>query len=437
MRGYLVGPGSEVEGKSYYVLDGREPATAPAWLLDLVGKERASSTLVNGDLVVNERERIALGENDTELFSLGCNFRRRGFTEEAIKTFLRAVLDSGLVEQIPGNEYSERDIQRLARQAARYDPDLGELSFVEDEWISAADISLVGPPIDWWVRGYIPRGELVTLYGDGGIGKSSWASWLASNVTGKGGKFVFVGIEEPFTRFAARAVLGGADRSRLFAIPNAHALVLPKDCEDLKKQVILAEADVLYFDSIYSHFNSVPGENAAERARKALAPLASLAISTGCTVIAVFHKGKSGSYLGSTEMLNVARYALEADRKHNGPLKLWVAKTNLYDPGDAMTFKAEDAEIRDPESGQVQYEVLEDGELAPMKIKVLTRIENTSSYAEEERGDSEAERFQAILKILKEDPEASANFIYKMVGGRKADVLEQVKALKGEVVPTE
>ena len=34
VKGYLVGPGSEVDGKIYHVLDGRDPVPAPAWLLE-------------------------------------------------------------------------------------------------------------------------------------------------------------------------------------------------------------------------------------------------------------------------------------------------------------------------------------------------------------------------------------------------------------------
>src|SRR5580698_5795723 len=341
VRGYLVGPGSEVDGGHYYTVDEREPSEAPSWLLAMVDKGRPESTLVNGELILHERESIAIGENDVELFSLACNFRRRGFTEAAILKYLRGIVDSGLVEQIPGNEYHERDLARLAKQASRYDPVTDTMLFNE-AWVSADEIALVGPPIDWWIRHYIPRGELVTLYGKGGIGKSSWASWLAAEVTRKGGKFVFVGVEESFARFAARSVLGGAVRDKLFAIPNAYNFTLPKDADTLRDQIVLAQADVVYFDSIYSHFATVPGENAAERARKSLAPLANIALSTGATIIAVFHENKAGTYLGSTEMINVARYALRAQREGNAPLRVWVDKTNFVDPGSAMQFHADD-----------------------------------------------------------------------------------------------
>jgi hypothetical protein len=429
VHGYLVGPGSEVDGNHYYTLDEREPTEAPPWLLAMVDRARPDSTLVNGELVLHEREKIAIGENDVELFSLACGFRRKGFTEAAIADYIRAIIDSGLVEQIPGNEYHERDILRIAKQAARYDPELGDIGLFDEEWVCAADIALVGPPIKWWIRHYIPRGELVTLYGAGGIGKSSWASWLAAEVTRKGGKFVFIGVEESFQRFASRAVLGGADRTKLFSIPNAHNFTLPKDADTLKDQVMMMDADVVYFDSIYSHFGSVAGENAAERARKSLAPLANIALTTGTTIIAVFHENKAGTYLGSTEMINVARYALCAQRQGAQPLKIWVAKTNFVDPGEAMQFLATDMELRDTETNQVQLEEMEDGSLQPMHVKVLHRGENTM-LGELEEEDKAGSRIRQIVQLLEDNPTMSASAVFDIVGGHRADVMAIVKGIK-------
>ena len=432
VRGYLVGPGSEVDGTTYFMLDEQQPVEAPKWLLDLVSEDRPSTTLVNGELVFNERDKIKIGENDTELFSLACNFRRRGFNEAAISALLWGIVHSGVVEQIPGNEYHEKDIRRLAKQAARYDPVTGELTLGTDAWQCAADIPLVGPPVDWWVHGFIPRGELVTLYGRGGIGKSSWASWLAGEVTRRGGKFIFIGVEESFTRFAARAVLGGADRKRLYCLPDAGVCRVPRDVEKLRSGLTgLGDSNqcVLYFDSIYSHFESTPGDNAAERARRCLGPLAGLAAAAGTTVIATFHENKAGTYLGSTEMINVARYALRAQREGRTPLRVWVEKTNFVDPGCAMQFEAHDTELRDPETQQVQYEVKEDGELVPMVIKVLSRIADCSQYEEVDE-DEGADRIKTIASMLESDPEMPASKIYRLVGGRKSETLAAIRSLR-------
>ena len=374
-RGYIVGPGSSLtSGESYIIRDGREPAPAPAWLLEFAVR-REEPLLLNG--VATERGMISDGERDNELTAFAGYLRRKGFTGEAIVRALNAIVDSGLVEQPPGREVTQRDTARIARSVSKYAPgdDLGELlgPIAADAWVCGSTVQLVGPPKRWWVRGFVPQSELVMLYGRGGVGKSSFASWLAAEVTCKGATFVYAGVEEPFERFLMRAVLMGADRSLIYSIPHASALVLPRDVPGLRAALETAKTGVLYFDSIYSHFATSKGENTAERARRCLGPLAEMAQETGTTVIGVFHENKAGDYLGSVEMVNVARYVLKATRDRNKPMKIAVDKTNIWDPRCMMTFEGREVKAVDPQSGDVQLEEQADGTLGPLMVTIVDR----------------------------------------------------------------
>lgn len=436
VKGYLVGPGSKVDGKEYVVVDAVEPLEAPEWLLEKVRKGRTQEVYVDGQ-PIQDRDKIAIGENDVELFSLACNMRRRGFTKDAILSMLMGIVNSGVVEMVPGSEYSLHDLDRLARQAARYEPEY-DISHLHDEaWVCATDINLVGPPIRWWVRGFVPRAELVMLYGKGAVGKSSFASWLASEVTRKGGKFLFVGVEEPFTRFAARAIIGEGKRELLFTMPNATSFQLPRDAEKLRDQIVLAQANVVYFDSIYSHFPSGGGDNAAERARRCLGPLAEIAQDTGCTIVATFHENKMGQYLGSTEMLNVPRYVLKATRGV-GPLRISVDKTNLFDPGYVMQLDARDEVFMDPATGIEQLEENDEGKLVPMTIKVLSRVSNGSveDFIGDELNldnvdDSQALLEAKVVQAIADYPHLGPQRLYEKVGGSKQKTLRLISQIKG------
>ena len=247
-----------------------------------------------------------------------------------------------------------------------------------------------------------------------------------------------MGIEEPFVRFAARAILGGGDRSKLYALPDASSFAIPKDIGKLREQIVRCQASLVYFDSIYSHFATRPSDNAAERARKCLGPLAELAQSTGCTVVAAFHENKCGDYLGSTEMRNVPRYLLKATRDAGRPLRLSVDKTNLFDPGFAMQFEATDDVFRDPATNQVQYEEKEDGSTEPMMIKVLHRGENLTGLNLEEIDTTQTERDGSIIKLLQDKPDISSNEIIRRVGGKKAEMLPRIRSIRQALaVPTE
>ena len=379
VNGYLVGPGSSVrdadgfEG-TYTPISSVDPIEAPDWLLDMVRADvpRVEVKGVDFDIMRD-------GFRDNELTSLGGFMRHKGYSESFIAASLAGIVSSGVVEQPPGREITAHDSARIAKSVSRYTPegvDAGRIAAAD--WICATDIKVIRPPIEWWQRGFFPKGDLVTLYGDSGVGKSSLASWVAAKVTAAGSAFLFIGVEEPFERFTGRALLCDppAVRAKLFAYRQGSRIMLPRDIPALREQVKLAGVEFIYFDSIYAHFERIQGENMAERARRCLGPLAEMAQELGVTVVGVFHENKEGDYLGSTEMVNVARVTLHATRKQGQPLLVSVHTTNLWDPEYALTFTGVEQPLVDRETGEVQQERLEDGTLVPMMVRVPVKGEN-------------------------------------------------------------
>lgn len=401
VRGYIVGPGSEVQGSKYELVSPVDPVQAPQWLLDTV---RSSENLdapagTNPDIL--GLDAVPDGERNNSLTRLGGLMRRLGLGEGAIATGL-----SALNEKVVDPPLALSEIRHIAKMVARYESVPGELGpLAPDGWITAADVSFVGPPTRWWVRGYVPKNELVMLYGKGGKGKSTWGSWLACEVTQRGGRFAFAGVEEPFVRFAARAVLGNAVPELLLKVPRASELTLPKDAPKLAEVLGITGVDVLYFDSIYAHFETVPGQNAAERARRCLSPLAEIAQEMGKTIVCVFHENKMGQLLGSLEMENVARVSLHASREDGKPLFISVDKTNLKRPEYHMTFEGQEMALSDPETGEVQMEEQDDGTLAPETVFVAKRgpdvARDTISLADIEEPQIEVQNYFEV------NPEAS------------------------------
>ena len=374
-NGYIVGPGSCVEGNVYLLVDPRRPAEAPAWLLDYCLNSR-DDLLEKPGGSGEEYSAIPDGARDNALASIAGSMRKHGLNEQSIRSHLYSLVERGIVEQPEGREVTYQDVKRIARSIATKAPEmalgglrLGRITF-------GNETDLVTPPIKWWVRGFVPKGELVMMYGKGGIGKSSFASWIACEVTKKGGKFLGAFVEEPFNRFLWRAYLGGVDRSLVAALEGAVNFKLPRDVEMLRGIIENSGIDLVYLDAIYSHFESVKGQNAAETARATLGPLAALAQETGCTILATFHENKAGDFLGTTEMVNVARCVLSAKRKGNGPLVIAAAKTNLMDPGYYMTMNGIKKDMVDRETGEVQLEEVEDGSFEPMQIVVAERGPN-------------------------------------------------------------
>lgn len=386
--GYAVGPGSKVDGTLYSVIHDVEPPLAPQWLLDMATKPARAET------ALEERSGIPNGEHDHYFTSLAGFLRGRwGLTEKAILGVLAGGPQMALEDIDENRPYTERDFQRIAhsvaRHAAKNTSELGGADTLSPGVRSAQSIELVGPPIQWVVRGFIPRGELVLMYGPGGIGKSSMGSWLAAEANRLRLTFAYMGTEEPPSRFFGRAILAGARRDECFDILNPAKLKFPRDAETLRAMILESKIDFLYIDSIYTHFERNEGDNAAERARDALAPLLAIAHDTGCTIFGVFHTNKSGAFLGSTEMENVTRVLLEAKRKSSQTyLGIKVHKTNLYNPGKLMRLEGKEEIFRD-EAGNSQLEVLDTGEVVPLKIMVPKRIPDVDDVPEENEMDGE------------------------------------------------
>lgn len=415
-RGYLVGPGSVVAGHVYSIIDARDPEPAPTWLLELA-RETAELPSNDGfefkvDGTLQERHKIEHGANDDELIKFAGFFRRRGFAQDAIATMLYGVMTSGILEQDESRPYTLADARRLAHSAANYEAGgdtEADVAIRPEAWINGADINLIEAPVSYWLRKFVPKGALVMLYGPGGIGKSSWVSWLISLVTQAEGKVLHVGVEEPFRLFLTRSVLLGADRSRIFSLQGASRLQFPRDAKKIYESIVESGVDFVYLDSIYSHFGmgaAGQGTPINERTRQSLGPLAEIAQMTGCTILGTFHENKAGAYMGSTEMVNVARCVLRASREGRKPLRIIVDKTNdpAGPPGYHLDYDGVEVDWKDPITGDTQMEVDDDGALVPIRLVLPAEprrvLKKAVTLDEIEMTDEQADTKKEAVKKL-------------------------------------
>ena len=371
-NGYTVMAGSTVNDKPYVLVDGRDPVMAPPEILALF--EQAWKAPAAGE--EGTRDRILHGERDDVMSEIAGFFRRKRFSEQAMKDFLWAIGQSPAFEQPAEFPWVEENAASVAHSIAKKPPGLNMGPLIQSNWDRAGDLDLIGAAQQWWMRHFVPKRELVLIYGDGGCGKSSWASWLGSVVTKAGGRVLFLGIEEPFTRWAMRAILSGADRDRLFGVPNASKIVFPKYAEEFEEVIQIAQIDLVYLDSIYTHFDGSSKTARDIQTRLVLGCLAEIAQRTGITIVGTFHPNKSGVYSGAAEMLNVPRFLLKAKRKKGQPMKLLVEKTNFGKPESVASFVGREVMWMDPQTGKIKMEQLEDGTHTPFYLTVVGRGED-------------------------------------------------------------
>lgn len=394
-HGYIVGPGSAVDAArgrpagAYTLLEGVDPAIAPEWLLDFA-KARDDVPQINGADAAEDRGRIAIGENDNELFKLASYFRHRGFDADFIKTALAGVLDSGVVEQVPGNEYTPADLERLARSATKYAAGSGkeDWAVTPAAWQTTEDLPRMGDtPLEWILDDYIPQGALAMLYGKGGVGKSTFVAWLAAKVTRSGRLFGFVGAgEETPEMFAAKVQACGGDVALLRYLKAGTTLRIPRDCAKLRDSIELMGLACVYFDAYRSHMQRAEGANEADRTRDALQPLSEVAVLTKCTILCTTHTTKySDEMLGSVEVENVARVALRVfePKKARGQVCVVVKKANFKKPEGAIVYTIESTPLKDPITGRTQMQRRESGTVEPLTMGFIQRCEVNAIVLEE------------------------------------------------------
>ena len=111
-RGYVVGPGSSIDGTTYKVDRALAMAPAPKWLTEPPPLPEGPSPLSHQDA-----GPIPVGQQDDTLFRIASRWRARGLSYDGILAEIRGI---PLERDSTRPPYTEADYQRIARSAAQY-----------------------------------------------------------------------------------------------------------------------------------------------------------------------------------------------------------------------------------------------------------------------------------------------------------------------------
>lgn len=453
--GYVLAPPSRAFGRydetkrpvpgsqgGYELL--RPAATIPMLPPEIIAPSpQAGSVFTLGDIAGSERtfegearDAIPYGEHREALIRFTWHLRRvHGLSVEAGIPMVQAFL-STLDGYNPDNPFTERDIRTML---GKLTPHVASGSAPETatnpltESISGLQAQASRRALSWIVPYFFPDYELALLFGSGGVGKSTFFSWLASVVTQLGGNFGVVGVEEPFERFVARAVAMGANPAKLIApAESAVGLKFREHLEWIETFIAENELRYLYFDSLRTHFDGAKGEDSATSARNNLSGIASLA-QRSCGIGATFHTNKEDVYSGSTEMLNVPRVVLEAKNPSDNKLTVRVHKGNFKKPDYKLAFIRE--EIPYIVNGVAMMQMFQEPGEPPRyeqeTLPVWRRLadEPAKGGSLEELAGNEPE----IRALLEENPKLSGRAIFDIVGGKRNRTFEIVARIKHEM----
>lgn len=214
--------------------------------------------------------------------------------------------------------------------------------------------------VSWLWYPYIPKGKLVLLEGDPGVGKSWVSLAIAKTISlGEG----FPGMESiQATRVilaSAEDGLGDTIRPRLDAmganVSNIHAIKGALDFSNgglviLETYINLVHPALVIVDPLVAYIGASVDLHRANETRAVMAKLADIAEKHGCAILAVRHLTKGTTSkpiyrgLGSIDLAAACRSVLMAGCDPDDPQKRGIVhiKSNLAPMGAAIGYELSD-----------------------------------------------------------------------------------------------
>lgn len=230
---------------------------------------------------------------------------------------------------------------------------------------------LDGPlqPITWLWDGWIPDGNITLLAGDGGVGKSTFLAGLAARLSrgdgisgGLPGNTLILSAEDPGAQIIGpRLRAAGADLERVRELHLDtegwnESLAFPRDAKVLAQAIRDFGAKLVILDPGNSHLD-VENSHSDLDVRRALGPLAAVAMQEGCAIVYLIHLNKaSGATFrhrvnGTVGTINQARSVLGMAQHPDEPDQVVLAhvKHNYSARQESLAFRIEVVEVSDGE----------------------------------------------------------------------------------------
>lgn len=176
--------------------------------------------------------------------------------------------------------------------------------------------------VSWCDKPFLPWGELVTMNGDGGVGKGLLSVHYAATLSRDGHNVVFAVAEDAVdTVLLPRLQASEADLAHVRVLSwrrrgTTDAMSIPDDVPALERTLVKNRVRMLVIDPLLSHITGRTNSHIDHQVKQALQPLVGLAHRTGCLVLGNGHfskkrdMGARAAAMGSTAFTNTPRVGL-------------------------------------------------------------------------------------------------------------------------------
>jgi hypothetical protein len=449
---YIVGPNSlvladsgEHKGKvgEYQIIADADPIEAPAWLID---RTRAWSTKPTtfADLgKIQERDAIPAGggsHREAMLRYLLDLRSHQGLKVDACVKAARAFIDIGMLEGYdPSHPFTDSDLRAMAEGvqpglAGTAEPSPlvtnpgavvpTDLALAFKKCITHINFSTTVER-EVFINGLLWRAELHVFYGQGGVGKTGLGAFCLAQVSKCSYEVAVIINEDSEADFFKRYIASGGapDRLSFYDEEKFRRLMLPDDGAKLRDYLATAGLGAVYFDSIMDNRAPSKHMNAAEEARQWAGVLSTIAQTTNTAIICTAHENSQGHLEGAQQIKNKARCVARVTAAPGSTLSVKVEKANRGRVGTQVAFECGEVVSQNPLTGEIEYERMDDGTMAPRQLYVLTGIKERP-FSLSEIPDSKAKRPRLSPS------EQLAEFFLANPGEYTRQELEDRKAIK-------
>lgn len=372
LGGYVVGPGSTINGTLYEAEHLMEPQRANSEVIQLLGacKKRETSTDPFEALEKGYSETLIPQGSRTDYLIKQCAQLCDGTkTLETMKKMIQVINETNLETPLTDRELETEVFPSLKRfkkhEVKKVDPE-GSIDPNKINLVSVSDIKK--ERVEWFIPGYIPKGTITIIGGDGGLGKTSLWCNIASAISNgtpcvlqenndvlcpQGEVIYFSGEDDTARVLRPRLEQNGANLDNIKTIPmDDDAFTSLSIGGVLIEDIIEARRPMLViFDPIQQFIKNADMSKRNDM-RKIMTSLSKLGKKYGTTFILVMHtnkRDKIGSFRDklsdSADLWDIARSIIALGRNQNNENFITHEKSNYGIRQNAILYHIENGKI--------------------------------------------------------------------------------------------
>ena len=372
LGGYVVGPGSTINGTLYEAKQLTEPQRANSEVLQLLGacKKRETSTDPFEALDKGYSETLIPQGSRTDYLIKQCAQLCDGTkTLETMKKMIQVINETNLETPLTDRELETEVFPSLERfkkhEAKKVDPETS----IDPKKINLVSVSDIEKEyVEWLVPGYIPKGTITIIGGDGGLGKTSLWCNIASAISNgtpcvlqenndvmypRGEVIYFSGEDDTARVLRGRLEQNGANLDNIKTLPmDDDAFTSLSIGGALIEGIIEARRPMLVIFDPIQQFIKNADMSKRNDIRQIMTNLIKLGNKYGTTFILVMHtnkRDKIGSFRDklsdSADLWDIARSVIALGRNQNNENFITHEKGSYSIRQNAILYHIENGKI--------------------------------------------------------------------------------------------